>query len=586
MSEGAPSSAIPPTALSDLRGDLVAGVTGGILAVPQGIAFALIANVPPEHGLYAMVVPTVVAALVRRSPYLVTGATNTSALVIGGLVGTLALPAAEIVPTMLLITLLMGVIQVACGAMRLGGAGRYVSQAVLVGFTLGAATLIAADQVRNILGVDAPSSVRFYETLERLSSAVGSADPRALALAVLTWLVLAGSARISRLVPGAMIAVVATVVLVSALGWDGGPNPVALVGEIPRGLPPLTLPALSIERAHEVFGASVAIAILGMVEAISIGKALSAKARIKFEADRELLAKGTGNVAGAFFGCLPTSASWTRSALNLQMGARTRWVGVIAGTTVLVIMLLFAPWARHVPTACVGAVIAWIAYQMIDLQAARYVWRWSRTDATVLVVTYLSTLVFPIQYAIYLGVFVSLAQLVSRAGRLHLVEIAAAGNQSFREIEIDDETGSHPIVLLQLEGDLFFGVVDELEERLQQIAARGAKAILIRLKRAHAVDASAAEALASFAEQFREDGGRLVLCGVRPELLEQIGRSHLGEVLGPENLLPSAPQPFGSIRQAIESVRRELTEKGLRSSDEPFIRPAPREVADAWSYSI
>jgi SulP family sulfate permease len=298
------------------------------------------------------------------------------------------------------------------------------------------------------------------------------------------------------------------------------------------------------------------------------------------------LAKGAGNVAGAFFGCLPTSASWTRSAINLQMGSKTRWVGVIAGVTVLVIMLVAAPWARYVPKACLGAIIAWIAWQMVDLEAARYVWRWSRADAAVLVVTYASTLVFPIQYAIYFGVFVSLALLVSRVGRLHLVEMTVAGNRAFREIELDDETGSYPIVVLQLEGDLFFGVVDELEESLERIAARGAKAIVIRLKRAHAIDATASEALASFAEHFREDGGRLVLCGLRPDFEERIRRSHLGEVLGAENLLPTGAEPFASIRQAVEAVRRELADRGGLGPDDTPIRPALRDLPEAWSYSI
>ena len=156
-------------ALAALHGDVLAGITTGILAVPQGIAFALIAHVPPEHGLYAMIVPTIVAALIRSSPFLVTGATNTSALVIGALVGSFA-PAAEAVPTMLLITLLMGVIQVLAGALRLGAFGRYVSQAVLVGFTLGAATLIFSDQIRNVLGVPVESSTRLIADVRKSSA--------------------------------------------------------------------------------------------------------------------------------------------------------------------------------------------------------------------------------------------------------------------------------------------------------------------------------------------------------------------------------------------------------------------------------
>jgi sulfate permease, SulP family len=568
-----------------LRGDLLAGVTTGILAVPQGIAFALIAHVPPEHGLYAMIVPTIVAALIRSSPFLVTGATNTSALVIGALVSVFAAGPRDAVPMMLLITLLMGLIQTSAGLLRLGAFGRYVSQAVLVGFTLGAATLIFTDQVRNVLGVPVESSPRLLQTVENLLPHVGAMDWRALAIAAATWGIVYGCARISPLVPGAMIAIIVTGAGAWALGWEHGADPVHMVGEVPRRLPALTMPPLSIERVTQVASASLAIAILGMVEAISIGKALSARAQVKFFANQELFAKGVGNVVGAFFGCMPTSASWTRSAINLQMGSKTRWVGVIAGLTVLVIMMALAPAARYVPRACLGAIIMWIAVLMVDLRSARYVWRWSRADAVVLVVTYVSTLVFEIQYAIYLGVLLSLLTLVRRVGQLQMVEMVEVAPRLYGEIEIDPETGSSALVLLALEGDLFFGVVEELEEHLERIAANGARAIILRMKRAHAIDATAAEALANFAGHYREKGGRLMLCGLKPDLHAQIAASHLGEVLGRDNVLLTDAHHLGSLRRAIRKARREIVAAGgLR--DRPLFRRAVSEVTDGSSYSI
>jgi sulfate permease, SulP family len=568
-----------------LRGDLLAGVTTGILAVPQGIAFALIAHVPPEHGLYAMIVPTIVAALIRSSPFLVTGATNTSALVIGGLVAAFASDPAEAVPMMLLITLLMGLIQVSAGVLKLGVFGRYVSQAVLVGFTLGAATLIFADQIRNVLGVPVESSPRLLQTLENLLPQLGVIDPRSLAIALTTWIVVIACARISPLIPGAMIAIVVTAAAAWALGWEDGRQAVRVVGEVPSSLPRLTMPPVALERAHQVLPASFAIAILGMVEAISIGKALSAKAQVKFYANQELTAKGVGNVVGAFFGCMPTSASWTRSAINLQMGSKTRWVGVISGLTVLAIMLLLGPGARYVPRACLGAIIMWIAVSMVDLESARSVWRWSRADAIVLVMTYVSTLVFAIQYAIYLGVVMSLAMLVRRIGQLQVVEMVEVAPRVYREIEIDAQTGSSALVLLGLEGDLFFGVVEELEEHLSRIAANGARVIIIRMKRAHAIDATAAESLATFALQFQARGGRLMLCGLKPDLHAQIVRSHLGDVLGPDNVLLTDRRYHGSLRRAIARARRKMPGRGdLRG--QPLVRTARAELADGASYNI
>jgi SulP family sulfate permease len=569
--------------MAALHGDVLAGITTGILAVPQGIAFALIAHVPPEHGLYAMIVPTIVAALIRSSPFLVTGATNTSALVIGALVGSFA-PASEVVPTMLLITLLMGAIQVAAGALRLGAFGRYVSQAVLVGFTLGAATLIFSDQIRNVLGVPVESSTRLVQTFENLVPKLAETDPRTVAIAVTTWGIVLGCARISRALPGAMIAIVVTALGAWMLGWEDGATPVPVVGSLPGGLPAMTVPPASLSLVERVAPASFAIAVLGMVEAVSIGKALSARAHVKFHANQELFAKGAGNLVGAFFGCMPTSASWTRSAINLQMGAKTRWVGVISGVTVLVIMVAFGPAARYVPRACLGAIIMWIAALMVDLESARYVWRWSVADAVVLVITYLSTLFFQIQYAIYLGIVMSLVMLVRRVGELQVVEMVEVAPRAYREIEIDAETGSSALVLLALEGDLFFGVVDELEEHLERIADNGARAIIIRMKRAHAIDATAAEALANFAIHFQAKGGRFMLCGLKPELHAQVLRSHLGEVLGPGNVLLTDQRHMGSLRRAIDKARRDLIAAGI--GEQSLTRAAGAELADGSAYSI
>jgi SulP family sulfate permease len=329
------------------------------------------------------------------------------------------------------------------------------------------------------------------------------------------------------------------------------------------------VPAFTVTLFGGVIGPSVALAILGMVEAISIGKAVSAKAHLKFFPNRELVAKGAGNVVGAFFGCMPSSASWTRSVVNLQMGARTRWVGVVAGVTVLAFMIGLAPLAQYVPIASLGALIIWIAWQMFDFAGARKVWRWSRKDAAVMLITAGAVFVMEIQYAIYLGVIASLILLLHSAGRLHMVEMIEVAGGRFRELEIDDKTGSSPIVLLQLEGDLFFGVVDELQERLARIAANGARVIIVRMKRTHGLDSTATDVLSEFATDFKASGGRVILCGLKPEMFAQIRRSDLEAVLEPQNLLPVAANTFDSVHQALDLARAHLA---TCSSSGPALR--------------
>jgi SulP family sulfate permease len=569
---------------SALFADLMAGFTTGIISVPQGMAFAIIANVPLEHGLYAMIIPTIAAALIRSSPFLITGATNTSALVIGALVGVL--PAAQspdrVVPVMLLITLMMGLIQVAAGALRLGSIGRYVSLAVLLGFTFGAGVLIIVGQLKNVLGIHASSkSPLLLEEVALLFSNIGATTWQAVVISMISLMVVFICARISKLIPGAFLAIAVSGAVVWFMNWQSA---IPMLGEVPRALPKWTLPPLTDRQLiQDVSGPSLAVAILGMVEAISIGKALSAKARIKFYANQELVAKGAGNVLGAFFGCMPTSASWTRSVINMQMGAKTRWVGVIAGVTVLIVMLALAPFAHFVPKASLGAIVVWIALHMFDVQTARQVWSWSRRDAAVMVITFAAILVLEIQYAIYLGVIASLLLLIHKTSQLHMIELAESSPNQYREMEIDGEAGRSPLILLQLEGDLFFGVAEELEEKLEAIAQRGAKIIIIRMKRTHGLDATAQETLSEFARAFRESGGRLMLCGLRSDMLRRIENSQMEEAVGKENLFPMGETNFGSVQKAVEHARALLKEKGMA---EPLMRQAAGDVGGALSYSI
>lgn len=590
----APAAVAQPGEPPAWRADLLAGITNGILSVPQGIAFALIAGVDPRYGLYAMIVPTIVGAIVRDSPFLIAGSTNTSALVIGAMIAALARPfagqdpQATMVAIMLLITLLMGLLQVGFAALRLGKAGRFVSQAVLVGFTFGAAALIAAGQIKNVLGVELDARhVDLLGELRDLSGHLSGVDFRAVGIAALTLAIVYVCSRISNLLPGPLIAIALAGLLTAWMGWHDPQTGVRVLSAIPRELPEWSVPPVTDGALlREALLPALAISILGMVEAISIGKALASRARIPFHANRELAAQGLGNIAGAFFSCMPASASWTRSAVNMELKARTRWAGIYAGITVLAIMMLLAPWARFIPYASLGALVIWIATRMVDPQAAKYVMRWSRADAAVLFVTFAAILVLEIQYAIYLGVFASLLMLVRRAGRLHVVQMVETAPGQYRELEIDEQTGAHPVVLLQLEGDLFFGVVEEMEERLANIAKNGARAVILRMKRAHAIDATASESLAAFAAHFKASGGRLILCGLKDDLFEQIQSSHLGQVLGEENLLRTGPKAFASVQMAIQAAIGHVKQCGSVAPTQTLIRKASGEVTDAWSYQI
>jgi SulP family sulfate permease len=220
---------------------------------------------------------------------------------------------------------------------------------------------------------------------------------------------------------------------------------------------------------------------------------------------------------------------------------------------------------------------------MFDLRGARQVWRWSRRDGAVMAITFAAILVLEIQYAIYLGVIASLLLLIHKSSQLHMIELAESAPNQYRELEIDGDAGRSPVVLLQLEGDLFFGVAEELEEKLESIAGRGARVIIIRMKRTHGLDATTQETLSEFANAFRARGGRMILCGLRPEMIERIAQSQLEEAVGKENLFPMGATNFASVQKAVENARESLKRSG---AVEPLLRQAAGTAGEALSYSI
>jgi SulP family sulfate permease len=560
--------------------DLAAAVTIGAVSIPQAMAFALVAGVPAQHALYAMIVPGFVAAFLRRSPHLVTGATNTAALLVASLLASLNLPAGSgLGPTLAAVCLIAGLAQTAVGLSGLARLARYVSPAVVMGFTLGAAVLIAVGQLPALLGLEAAPAANAIAELLRIAGSLERVDPQALGLSAVTLAVIIGARALHPRLPGPLLAVGAGAVAVALLDGSGAATP-ELLGAVPRALPTPTLPDTDPAALRRLVGPALALAVLGMAENVSVGKSLARRTGAAFHAGTELRAQGVANLAGSLFGALPSSVSWTRSAVSLQAGARTPAAGMLGSLAVLLAVLAAGPATRFVPLASVAAVVLWIALRMVRLEDLQRIRRADRADFSVLIVTFGATLLFDLELAVFAGVGISLALVVHRAGLLRLSEFARAGSGELREIPLDPETGSAPITLLQAEGDLFFGVADELEQRLDAVASAGTRAIVLRLKRTHAIDGSASEALARFCERFHTRGGILLLCGLRPDMRRRIERSELGRALGADAIDETAGRPFESLERAIERARRHLG----APRDARLLRDAQHvDVESSWS---
>ncbi|HEY2827492.1 MAG TPA: SulP family inorganic anion transporter, partial [Pirellulales bacterium] len=362
--------------------DTMAGLTVAAVALPQAMAYAQIANIPPQYGLYTAIVMTAVGALFDSSKQLINGPTNAiSIAVLSALVG---FSESERIPAFILLTLMVGVVQIAISLFRLGDLTRYVSHAVIVGFTLGAAVLLVLDQLKNLLGIPAAGSgedhflVRVWLTLQHFDKTNHTAlmvglGTVATALA-LRWV----NSLLGIRLPDLLLAVICVTAVVG--NWQLDQQGLKIVGDIPAKLPSFQLPDVSWPRVHDLASNSLAIALLGLLEAISMAKAIAAQTRQKLDMNQQCLSEGLANVTGSFFQCFPGSGSLTRSTINQQAGGRTQWSGVISAAAVALTVVLFARYAYYIPKAGLAGILMLSAWRLVDRRQLVYYLRTTRTD--------------------------------------------------------------------------------------------------------------------------------------------------------------------------------------------------------------
>jgi len=568
-----------------IRADLVAGLTVALMGLPVAMAYALIAGVPPRYGLYAAIVPPIVAGLFGSSRYLISGPTNATALLTFSLIEpylrsarTADQIAAEVLPIVYTLAALSGAILLGAGLLRLGRVIRYVSQSVLTGFLAAAGVLIIIGQLRHLLGVEPlenhfsamiPGAMhRLAGTLAAVGQTNGYAGGVALGSLVLMWTL----RRLDRRLPAALITLVAAGVAVVLLGWDQGQlQLIRDIGRIPASLPPLSKPILHPQAWAEHLSGGAALALLGVVESLAVAKGMAARSGQRVDVDRELVGQGLARIAAGFTGGIVPSGSPTRSAINFMAGARTRLAQISSGVFTAIIVLLLAQPASYIPVAALAAVVVYSATGLIDLPLIRRIVAGTRSDALVLAATFLAAMLLRLDQAIYAGALLSLLMALRQTSQLVVSEMVMGQDGHFREREPDPQTGTTAIVLLQLEGSLYFGAADELEACLRQIARRRPAVVILRLKRAHHLDTTVTERLRQLATELRQQGISLLLCGLRPEVVDLLARTGLTEIIGEDQLFLTDRDIFGSVRRALALGRKLARESGKR----PTIREEP-----------
>ncbi len=548
---------LPRVNRKSFKADLIAAITGAIVVLPQGVAFATIAGMPPEYGLYAGMVPAIIAALFGSSWHLVSGPTTAASIVLFSSLSTLAEPgSAEYVQLALTLTLMVGAIQLFMGVARLGTLVNFISHSVVVGFTAGAAVLIAASQLKNFFGVALPRGVGPVETLHALFLQAGDINLYATAVGVST---LVAGILLKRFFPRFpyMIGALFVGSLVS-VAFGAAEHGIATVGALPSQLPPLSMPSFDMSIFRELAPTALAVTLFALTEAVSIARSIAIRAGQHINGNQEFIGQGLSNIVGGFFSGYVATGSFNRSGLNYEAGAKTPLAAIMAGALLMVIVLMVAPLAAYLPNAAMAGVLLLVAYGLIDGHHIRKILKASRTEATVMSVTFLAALFLDLEFAILLGVGLSLIAYLNRTSRPNLAERVPDPSLPKRRFNDAAHLPQCPqLRMVRIDGSLFFGAVSHVAERLRNMEKkdRTPRNLAIIGSSMNFIDVAGAELLVQEAQRLKREGRQLYLFRVKPGVRKFLERGGYLEEIGAANIFESKGTGLKTVAENMDRER-------------------------------
>ncbi|MBF0561454.1 MAG: SulP family inorganic anion transporter [Alphaproteobacteria bacterium] len=544
-----------------LTSDLMAGLTGALVVLPQGVAFATIAGMPPEYGLYAGMVPAIVAALFGSSWHLVSGPTTAASLVLFSGLSALAEPGSpQYVQLALTLTFMVGIIELVMGLAKLGTLVNFISHSVVLGFTAGAAILIGANQVKNFFGVPIPRGAHFHEILFAFAKQISHINPYVTGIALLT--VLTGLAfrrflpRFPYMIGALMVATMTSMALNHFLGASH--TGIVTVGALPASLPPLSMPHFTMETIRQLAPVTIAATLFALTEAVSIARAIAVRSGQQIDGNQEFIGQGLSNIFGSFFSAYVATGSFNRSGLNYESGAKTPLAAVFAGFILAVVVALVAPWAAYLPNAAMAGVLFLVAWGLIDFHHIHQVLRTSRSETAILGVTFLSTLFLELEVAIMLGIILSLVVYLSRTSRPRIVTRLPDPQSPTRKFTSDHSLPEcSQVKIIRIDGSLFFGAVNYMQETLRAIEHMNPTQnhLIIIANGINFIDIAGAEAMVQEAQRYRAKGGGLYLIRAKAGVRGPLESGGYVDDIGRENIFSSKGQAIATVYSKLDKTK-------------------------------
>lgn len=547
---------IPGYHRDDLRGDVVAGITVAMMLIPQAMSYAMLAGLPPYIGLYASVLPLIVYAFFGTSRQLAVGPVAMVALLVSSGVGAIAeIGSSQYIALAILLSLMVGAIQFGMGAFRLGFLTNFMSHPVISGFTSAAALIIGFSQLKHIVGLPLPRTENIAETLWLTLSQLADVNLATLVIGVGGIILLLVLKRVSPLLPGAMIAVVASTLAVWLLRLNETAG-VAVVGQVPAGFPEFSAPALSMSDLRELLPIAVTIAIVGFMESIAVAKKIASARRYEIDANKELVGLGLANLVGAFFKAMPVTGGFSRTAVNDNAGANTPLAAIITAVLIGIALLFLTPLFYYIPKAILGSVIMVAVFGLVDIAEVKHLWKVKRDDLGLLAFTFITTLTLGVETAIFMAVGLSMVWFVIKTTRPHYAILGRLpGSKVYRNVKRQPEAETDDNILaIRFDAQFYYGNVSFLKETVKRAEAEMStplKAMVLNACSINQLDSSADTALHELLRDYRQRGVDLFVAEVKGPVKDVMDRSGFSRTLGEDHF-------FLTTDEAVEAARRSI----------------------------
>ncbi len=525
------------------KDDLIAGITGALIVLPQGVAFATIAGMPPEYGLYAAMAPAIIAALFGSSWHLVSGPTTAISIAVFAAMSPLAEPGSpQFISLVLTLTFLTGLFQFILGLARMGVLVNFISHTVVIGFTAGAALLIAASQIKNFFGLNIARGAPFHMVIEQLVVQFGNINLYVSAVGIITLVSGILAKKFIPRLPYMIVAMVIGSIVAYLFNAEIGAavTQIKTVGALPTNPPPFSLPDFSYATMQQVVFPALVVTLLALTEAVSISRAIAVKSGQRIDGNQEFIGQGLSNLVGSFLSSYASCGSFNRSGVNFAAGAKTPLATVFASIFLVLILLLVAPLAAYLQSAAMAGILFLVAWGLIDFHHIISIGKTSRSETVVLWVTLLGTLV-DLEQGIFFGILLSLAIYLYRASRPNIVPVVPAKEEgAYHFVSAYDHLECPQLSMVRINGAIFFGAVDHVQGGLMQIDEINPlkKSVLIVASNINFVDVAGAEMLAQEARRRRKMGGGLYFYRCKDSIYRFLRKSDKLDDIGEGGFFP------------------------------------------------